>query len=98
MILIVYKTYTLSVVGEPLTSLAPFLLLHVHCCTNSCLKKTNKTKRPQKYELINNFVFQIKFLNGKRIQLNNSTGIETQRKKSYTIHSQATIQKTTFRQ
>lgn len=44
-ILIVYKTYTLSVVGEPLTSLAPFLLLHVHCCTDFCLKKKIKKRR-----------------------------------------------------
>lgn len=36
-ILIIYKIYTLNVVAEPLTSLAPFLLLRAHCCRDFCL-------------------------------------------------------------
>lgn len=42
-ILIIYKIYTLNVVAEPLTSLAPFLLLRAHCCRDFCLEKENKT-------------------------------------------------------
>lgn len=41
-LLIICKTYILSVIAVLSISLAPFLLLHVHCCTNFFLQRNKE--------------------------------------------------------
>lgn len=62
-ILIIYKIYTLNVVAELLTSLAPFLLLRAHCCKDFCLQRKKRIIRLKMYP--NQMIIR---LNGFRFQ------------------------------